>query len=184
MKNEKYQECVRLYNDIDNYTEEEQLEKAQLNFIQKAKETFDSHYFGLAKIGENLFVIIESIWEEDGKILLHVDCEEFEGDLIFVSLKAEAQKNVVNEIFKEIKRKVEGPKIYGTMVNNHNINYRQVRINELNTDVMVTTEETFKNIIKEEGSEADNKFYCYVPTKEFYELDDKTFENYVNDNFN
>ena len=45
-----------------------------------------------------------------------------------------------------------------------------------------TSEDIFEIHITE-GSPEDDMFYCYVPSKEFFKLNDQEFEDYVNKNF-
>ena len=105
-----------------------------------------------------------------------------EGDIIFSSLQKDKQKEVVDLVYGEMVHIEEGPTMLGMMVGKDNILYRNVFIEELNMEVMVSSEDIFNSYIRE-GSKTDNKFYCYVPTEEFFKLNDAEFEKYVNKNF-
>jgi hypothetical protein len=76
----------------------------------------------------------------------------------------------------------EGPTLLGMMIGGHNIVYRSVHIKKLNKDVKVASNVTLTTYIKQ-GSRQVKNFYCYVPSEEFFKLNDQEFEQYVNKNF-
>ena len=114
--------------------------------------------------------------------MIHISSKEMGGNIIYTSLQREKQGKLAELVFEEMKCLEEGPTLLGMMIDGSNILYRNVFIKELNTEAKVTTEEDFEAYIEERSSDND-KFYCYVPTEEFFKLNDQEFEKFVNKNF-
>lgn len=177
-----YDALVGRFNSLNKFGGEE-LETKQEEFIFDVLEKYDMVAIGSITIG-NLPIEVDSIYydQEERKLKLHVSCPMMEGDVTFSSLQPTTQADVTRLAFNEMKHIENGPTLYGMMVGSHNIMYRNVLVHGIESFVKVTTEEFFSSFIKE-GSPDDDKFYCYVPTEEFYSLDDKEFEVFVNKYF-
>lgn len=175
--NEAYDKLVERYRSLKDFTDEA-LDQRRKMFIQEVIVHYDMVEFGILYFGE-LEMDLESIYydRQERQLMLHISSKEMEGDILFSSLQRNKQKEVVDLIYEEMVHIEEGPTLLGMMVGKDNILYRNVFIEELNTEVMVSSEDIFNSYIKE-GSKTDDKFYCYVPTEEFFKLNDTEFEEY------
>lgn len=182
-ENEVYNRLVEKYKFMSEFTDEA-LDRRREWFIQDAIKEYDMVEVGILYFG-GLEIDIESIYYDNAehRLMLHISCKEMEGDILFSSLQRETQGKVAEMVFEEMKCLEEGPTMRHMMLDGDNILYRNVFIKELNSEVMVTTEEVFNAHIIEEGCPDDEKFYCYVPSEKFFKLNDVDFENYVNRKF-
>ena len=182
IRNEEYKRLIQKHEALSSFTDDA-LERRREWFIQDVINHYDMVEIGTLYFGE-IAIDVESIYydKSEHRLMLHISSTEMEGDIIFISLQREKQGKLVELVFEEMKCLEEGPTLLGMMIDGSNILYRNVFIKELNTEVKVTSEEVFETHI-EEGSPDDNKFYCYVPAEEFFNLNDKDFEKYVNKNF-
>lgn len=181
--NEVYNRLLEKHEALSSFTDDV-LETRRAWFIQDIISHYDMVEIGTLYFGQ-LAIDVESIYfnKEEQRLMLHISCKEMEGDIIFTSLQEDKQGKVVELVFEEMKCMEEGPTLLGMMHDGSNILYRNVFIKELNTEVKVTTEEVFSSHIIDEGCADDNKFYCYVPTEKFFNLNDADFEKYVNKKF-
>ena len=180
-ENEMYKKLVEKYESLSKF-EDKALDVRREWFIQDVINQYDMVEIGTLYFG-NFTIDVESIYfDDEHRLMLHVSCKEMEGDIIFSSLQREKQETVAKLVFEEMKHIEDGPTLLGMMIDGNNIVYRSVHINELNDEVKVTSEDIFEIHITE-GSPEDDMFYCYVPSKEFFKLNDQEFEDYVNKNF-
>ena len=181
-ENEEYKRLLEKHEALNNL-KDEALDRRREWFIQEVISHYDMVEIGTLYFGD-MAIDVESIYYDktEHRLMIHISCEEMEGDIIYTSLQREKQGKLVELLFEEMKCLEEGPTLLGMMIDGSNILYRNVFIKELNAEVMVTTEEVFEAHI-EEGSPDDDKFYYYVPAKEFFKLNDLDFEKYVNKNF-
>lgn len=76
------------------------------DFVEALAYTFDDNYYNGCKdlvIG-GLLIAIESLWtDDDGNVMVHVNCLEFEGDLKLASLTRDNQASVLWLIKEDLK---------------------------------------------------------------------------------
>ena len=178
---EVYRKLVEKYFSLSEHTGKS-LNMCRKWFVHNVISHYDMIEVGILYFGE-MAVDVESIYFGDEKrLMLHISCKEMEGDIYYSSLQEEKQGDVVKLVFEEMKHIEEGPTLLGMMIGGHNIVYRSVHIKKLNKDVKVASDVTLTTYIKQ-GSRQVKKFYCYVPSEEFFKLNDQEFEQYVNKNF-
>ena len=176
-----YKKLVEKYESLSKF-EDRALDVRREWFIQDVINQYDLVEIGTLYFG-NFTIDVESIYfDDEHRLMLHVSCKEMEGDIIFSSLQREKQETVAKLVFEEMKHIEEGPTLLGMMIGGHNIVYRSVHIKKLNKDVKVASNVTLTTYIKQ-GSRQVKNFYCYVPSEEFFKLNDQEFEQYVNKNF-
>lgn len=71
---------------------------------------------------------------------------------------------------------------YLTISDGTQVECREVYFHDIDEVVLVTTEEVYREHIKEDSSD-DHLFYCYAPVQEFENLCDCEFERFINENF-
>lgn len=181
-ENEEYKRLSEKHEALNGFTDEA-LDRRREWFIQEVINHYDmmeirTLYF------DDMAIDVESIYNDktEHRLMIHISSKEMEGDIIYTSLQREMQGKLVELVFEEMKCLEEGPTLLGMMIDESNILYRNVFIKELNAEVKVTTEEVFE-AHKRKATPDDEKFYCYVPAKEFFKLNDLDFEKYVNKNF-
>lgn len=181
-ENKEYKRLLEKHEALNNLTDEV-LDTRWERFIQEVINHYDMVEIGTLYFGD-MAIDVESIYYDkaEHRLMVHISSKEMEGDIIYTSLQREKQGKLVELVFEEMKCLEEGPTLLGMMIDGSNILYRNVFIKELNAEVKVTTEEVFEAHI-EEGSPDEDKFYCYVPAKEFFKLNDIEFEKYVNKKF-
>lgn len=180
-ENEVYRKLVEKYFSLSEYTGKS-LDMRRKWFVHEVVCHYDMVEVGILYFGE-MAIDVESIYfDDEHRLILHISCKEMEGDIFYSSLQEEKQGEVVRLVFEEMKIIENGPTLHGMMIGGHNVTYRSVYIKKLNKEVKVASDVTLNTHIKQ-GSRQVKKFYCYVPTEEFFKLNDQEFEDYVNMNF-
>ena len=180
-KNEEYKKLVEKYFSLSKHTGKS-LDTQRKWFVHDVISHYDMVEVGILYFGE-MAVDVESIYfDDEQRPMLHISCKEMEGDIYYSSLQEEKQRDLALLVFEEMKHIEEGPTLLGMMNGGHNIVYRSVHIKKLNKDVKVASNVTLTTYIKQ-GSRQVKNFYCYVPSEEFFKLNDQEFEQYVNKNF-
>ena len=188
MKSEEiFEQLMEQYYSLSEYNGTA-LEAKQEEFIKEVVNQYDMIAIGtLYMMG--MPIEMDSVYydRKERKVMLHISCEEMEGDIIFASLQSGMQEEVIQMVVKELKwfhdmGLDEESTFFDMEIDGHDIECRSVYVKELDEEVMVTTEEVYSTYIKE-GDATDNQFYCYVPSDQFRYLNDHELESYINDNY-
>ena len=181
METNIYNELTERYRSIEKMSGDT-MERDGSEWLKDVVGLYDMVEVGLVWFGD-MCLDIESVWydNEQGEVMLHVGCKEFEGDITFVSMQTETQRKVLQIVMDEMAKIEEGPTLFTMGIGEGRMLYRLAFIPELGTEVMVASESSLKHIA--EGTPEDDKFYCYVPDDKFFSMKDGEFSEYVVENF-